>query len=133
MDLSYIVIHWNKPIDCDVVELDTIREIRHLNDFYVDPGYKVVKFDDYFNKPLDDYTNTLKDCDVFNVGWYFNRSLEPLLQLSNLRGIIFGHWWGGDLDILEPLVKAGTLEFIQVRYSYNRQLCDTIYNITFRV
>lgn len=119
-----------------IPKLETMKEVQSYEKFVeknpdVDIKSKnVCKFDDYFDDKLDSHLDKIREKDIFNVGWYFTGDLTPLLKVPNLKGLILGHWFDGDLNVLK---SHPGLKFIQVRYSYNRYICDSLYDITFRL
>lgn len=105
----------------DLAYLVNISEERITNDI-------IFTFDVYFDGDLNNYLNEINTKEILNIGWHFNGDLIPLLKCTNLKGLILGHWYNGDLNVLK---NHPSLQFIKVQRSYYRRLCPEIYNITF--
>lgn len=132
-ELQLLAENWNLEYD-PLVKLNTVKTIQthekflEGNNLTIDPNWKTYEFDSYFDEELTPHLYTLFDYDIVNLGWYFNKSIEPLLRLPNLKGIILGYWFGKDLN---PLKDLKGLKFIQVRASYNMPLDEKVYNLTY--
>lgn len=132
-ELDRLADNWYQGFD-ESVKLDTIRDIQshakflELNGNVVDSNWKTYKFDSYFDKKLDSYLDILSEYDVIDLGWYFCQSVEPLSRLPKLKGIICGFWFNNDLNVLS---ESHDIKFISVQRSYNRKLCDAVYNKTY--
>ncbi len=133
-DLNWLVEHWNEA-PCSgsspaVKEIQSEESWKQKHpDFFLDVKWSVKTFDSYFDTPLDEYIPELQQYDIIDLGWHFNQSVEPLLQCKKLKGLIFGYWFRHSLNSLSELPE---LQFIQVRYSYNCELNDKIYDLTYR-
>ena len=133
-NLDELANNWNSPFDPDIPNPYEIKSILRYEEWQethkdINNSYSIKKFDDYFNKDLKPYIEELKQYDVINLGWYFDGDLSPLAELPNLKGIILGHWFGQSLDCLAQCV---TLEYVHVRYSYNRHIIPEVYDKVFR-
>jgi hypothetical protein len=132
-NLEALALNWNatyKDALEPVLEIQSKSEFQTKNpDVVIDFFTKIKVCNSYFNEDLTKYVEELQDYDVIDLGWHFSHSLEPLLKLPNLKGIICGYFFNNDLNVLEPMKS---LKFIQVRYSFNQKLSKSIYDITFR-
>lgn len=136
-ELHVLASDWNADWNSEDVVLNTVREIRSMSEYKKDlpdidfdkESENVFIFDSYFNGSLEPHLEAISKKMFLNMGWYFSGDLSPLLKLPNLKGLILGHWFDGDLNVLE---SHPSLEFIQVRYSFNKEICDKLYKITFR-
>lgn len=86
------------------------------------------KLDDYFDGDLTSNLDEIKQKDILNVGWYFNGDLSPLMECANLKGLVLGHWFSGNLDVLKT---HPSLQFIRVQPSYNQKINKSVSKITF--
>lgn len=120
--------NWIKPFDESSVNLNTIKEIQSYDNFVKkNPDFDL---DQYFDEPIEPYLDELAKYDIIDFGWYFRHKLDLLVKLENIQGLIFGHWFDQDLNVLETLPN---LKFVQVRYSYNRATSDIIHEKIFRL
>jgi len=130
--LQYLAYHWDSYFDENTVlntlkNIQTREQFKECNpNFLVNPLWKIKIFDNYIDDDIK--LSELEGYDVIKFSWHFTKDISLLLKLPNLKGIIFGHWFQGDLNVLH---SHPSLEFIQVRPSYNNYLVEKIYNITY--
>lgn len=109
----------------------TISQLNRLPEFVEKitlPEGLMIRYHDMHNiQPLD---IDLKDYEIIHFGWYFNQPLDFLLSYPNIKCVIFGHSFNNSLNVLEPLIKNGSLELIVVMTSYNQYITDDVYKIT---
>lgn len=133
--LDELAINWDSPFDESLPNSHQIKEVmtydewKEIHGDTIDESWKIKEFDCYFDKDITPYLEELSQYDVIDFGWYFNQDLFPLTTLSNLKGIVLGHWFNKDLDCLKDCPQ---LLFVQVRYSYNKRIHPVVYDKVFR-
>ena len=129
---------WYLPYEDREVILNTQKRVQSKQafleanpEFKEDANWKTFKFDDYFDEDLTRHIGRLQEYDVIHLGHYFRQSVEPLLQLPRLKGLIFGFWFTRDIGDLKPLLSH--LQFIRLPKDHKCRIDDELYKITYHL